>query len=169
MINFSELYDKTVDNLFAIGLTYSFDREMIKDCIQDVFVKLYMKRHELDTVVNIESYLYASLRNRINDEFRHNSHLCDREIDDNSFNAFGDDDEYDLEYLEEERKRTETVSDYMKHLSPRQRQIIDLYYIERLKYNDICQIMGINYQSVRNLMHRSLSKLRCLATKSASV
>ncbi len=163
MINFSELYDKTVDNLFAIGLTYSLDREMIKDCIQDVFVKLYTKRSELDTVVNIESYLYVSLRNRINDEFRHNSHLCDKEINDTCLIAFGDNEVYDLEYFEEERKRAKAVSVYMKHLSPRQRQIIDLYYIERLKYNDICQIMGINYQSVRNLMHRSLSKLRGLA------
>ncbi|MCD8291985.1 MAG: sigma-70 family RNA polymerase sigma factor [Prevotella sp.] len=166
MINFSELYDRTVDNLFALGMTYTFDREMIKDCIQDVFVKLYAKRHELGAVANIESYLYVSLRNRINDEFRHNSHLCDKKIDDNSMNAFGDDDVYDLEFVEEERKRTRTVSDFLKHLSPRQQQIINLYYIERLKYNDICQIMGINYQSVRNLMHRSLSRLRILATNS---
>ena len=37
--------------------------------------------------------------------------------------------------------------------------------IEQRKYEDICQIMGINYQSVRNLMHRSISKLRELTAK----
>ena len=37
--------------------------------------------------------------------------------------------------------------------------------MEQRKYDDICRIMGINYQSVRNLMHRSLLRLRFLATQ----
>ncbi len=166
MIDFSELYDRTIDNLFAFGAACTSDREMIKDCIQDVFVKLYSKREELDSVSNIESYLYVSLRNRINDEFRHNSHLCDHEINENNIHLISESDwTHNMEHIEEERKRNQCVSQYMKCLSPRQQQIIQLYYIERRKYDDICQIMGINYQSVRNLMHRSLLKLRTLAGK----
>ena len=45
-------------------------------------------------------------------------------------------------------------------MTPRQQQIIHLHYIEQRDYSDICKIMGINYQSVRNLMHRSISRLR---------
>lgn len=170
MINFTELYDKTIDNLFAFGSKLTTDREMIKDCIQDVFVKLYTKRGELDSVVNIESYLYVSLRNRINDEFRHNSHVCDDEIDENNAKTLYDNsDIYDMERIEEEQKKTNTITEYVKCLSPRQQQIIRLYYIEQRKYDDICQIMGINYQSVRNLMHRSLLRLRFLAARTEAV
>lgn len=170
MINFTELYDKTIDNLFAFGSKFTTDREMIKDCIQDVFVKLYTKRGELDSVVNIESYLYVSLRNRINDEFRHNSHVCDDEIDENNAKTFYDNgDIYDMERIEEEQKKTNTITEYVKCLSPRQQQIIRLYYIEQRKYDDICRIMGINYQSVRNLMHRSLLRLRFLAARTEAV
>ena len=39
-----------------------------------------------------------------------------------------------------------------------------VYYIEEKKYEDICEIMNMNYQSVRNLMHRGLTKLRSLAS-----
>ena len=35
-----------------------------------------------------------------------------------------------------------------------------LYYIEEKKYEDICTIMDMNYQSVRNLMHRGITRLR---------
>ena len=80
MIDFTYLYDKHIDNLFAFGSRFSSDREMIKDCIQDVFVKLYTKKDNLDNVENIDSYLYVSLRNRINDEYRRNIRLCDKEI-----------------------------------------------------------------------------------------
>ena len=62
MINFTTLYDKHIDNLFAFGSRFTSDREMIKDCIQDVFVKLYTRRDSLDNVDKIESYLYVSLR-----------------------------------------------------------------------------------------------------------
>lgn len=106
MINFTELYNKTIDNLFAFGTKFTSDREMIKDCIQDVFVKLYTKRGELESVINIESYLYVSLRNRINDEFRHNTHVCDNEINDNNVKPLFDSETYDMERIEEEQKRT---------------------------------------------------------------
>ncbi len=166
MINFNQLYDKHIDNLFIFATRFTSDRELIKDCIQDVFVKLYNKRDELKNVSNIESYLYVSLRNRINDEFRRQTHMCDDEINDQNMKPLCDNgEEYDLERYEEERNRNIAMSQYISHLSPRQRQIIQLYYIEQRKYDEICIIMGINYQSVRNLMHRSMSRLRQMATK----
>ncbi len=157
MIDFTRLYDKNIDNLFAFGSRFTTDRELLKDCIHDVFVKFYTKREELKYVDNIESYLFISLRNRINDEYRRNAHLCDNEIFENTICLNDDiedtpDSSYDL--------TDGDIEKLFNKLSPRQRQIINLYYIEQKKYNDICQIMGINYQSVRNLMHRSITRLR---------
>jgi len=170
MINFTELYDKQIDNLFAFGTKFTSDREMLKDCIQDVFVKLYIKRKELDSIGNIESYLYVSLRNRINDEFRRNTHLCNDEIDEKLIKSISDNSEaFSLEKAEEENNRNNKLVGFVKSLSPRQRQIISLYYLEQRKYDDICRIMGINYQSVRNLMHRSITRLRTMAINAKAV
>ncbi len=170
MINFSSLYDAHIDNLFAFGSKFTTDREMIKDCIQDVFVKLFTKRDSLETVDNIESYLYVSLRNRINDEFRRNVRLCDKEINDSSMKPIAELEEYNRECLEEQQMLSARIEKFFDRLSPRQRQIINLYYMEQRKYDDICRIMGINYQSVRNLMHRSILRLRSFAaTECAAV
>ena len=169
MINFTDLYDKTIDDLFDFGTKFTTDRELIKDCIQDVFVKLYTKKDELVSVSNIESYLYVSLRNRINDEFRRNTHISDNEINDNQMKSIADDSEaFDMENIEESQKKVNKLKEFIGCLSPRQRQIIQLYYVEQRKNDDICNIMGINYQSVRNLMHRSLLKLRCLAARTTA-
>ena len=135
MIDFTRLYDKNIDNLFAFGSRFTTDRELLKDCIHDVFVKFYTKREELKYVDNIESYLFISLRNRINDEYRRNAHLCDNEIFENTI-CLNDDIEdtpdtaYDL--------TDGDIEKLFDKLSPRQRQIINLYYIEQKKYNDIC-------------------------------
>lgn len=171
MINFTELYNQNADKLLNFGKKFTTDRELIRDCVQDVFVKLYTKRGELDTIVNIESYLFVSLRNRLNDEFRHNSHVSEDEI--SSFAMKFIDEAppsiYDLEQEEMELLRTCTVHNNMNCLSPRQKQVINLFYLEQRKYSDICRIMGINYQSVRNLMHRSMTRLRILSSKAIAV
>lgn len=48
----------------------------------------------------------------------------------------------------------------MKILTPRQREVIYYRFIEELSYDDICLIMGLNYQSAYNLLQRSLQKIR---------
>ncbi len=165
MVNLTQLYDTHIDNLFMFGTKFTSDRELIKDCIQDVFVRLFNKGKDLDKVDNIESYLYVSLRNRINDEFRRQTHLSDDEITDLNMRPLTESEEYDLERIDEDNNRQLAMSQYISNLSPRQQQIIHLFYIEERKYDDICQIMGINYQSVRNLMHRSMSRLKKMAAK----
>ena len=72
--------------------------------------------------------------------------------------------EYNFEQMEHQAALTMGIERCFDKLSPRQRQIINLYYVEQRKYDDICRIMGINYQSVRNLMHRSISRLRQYAS-----
>lgn len=159
-MDFSLLYDTYIDDLFAFGSRLTTNRELLKDCIHDVFVKLFTRRSQLDAVDNIESYLYISLRNRINDEYRRTLRLCDDEITDSTMRDAAEAEEYNHERMEEQQALTASVERFFDKLSPRQRQLIHLYYIEQRKYDDICQIMGINYQSVRNLMHRSISRLR---------
>ena len=68
--SFAQLYDMYVNQLFNFGLRLTTDRELLKDCIHDVFVKIYVKREELSEVVNFRSYLFISLKNRICDELR---------------------------------------------------------------------------------------------------
>lgn len=169
MIDFTYLYHSNIDNLYAFGSRLTTDSEMLKDCIQDVFAKFYAKRDSLGAVKNIENYLYISLRNRINDEYRRNARLCDDEINDSKMSAMAEADDYQREFGERQTELATSIEQFFDRLSPRQRQIIRLYYLEQRKYDDICQIMGINYQSVRNLMHRSICRLREYAAQLEAV
>jgi RNA polymerase sigma factor (sigma-70 family) len=113
----------------------------------------------------VDNYLFISLRNRIHDEFRRNGKMTGDEINDTNTQVFAEYEEYNQERMERQQELTSNVEKFFEKLSPRQRQIINLYYLEQRKYDDICQIMGINYQSVRNLMHRSISRLRKYAAQ----
>ena len=160
MAAFSQLYDLHINILFNYGLKLTIDKELLKDCIHDIFVKLYTKKDELGTIDNLKSYLFISLKNKLCDELRY---MSDTAIED--VNAVAPTDVED-DYMEEEQRKNEfsLVKRLLDQLSPRQREALTLYYIEEKKYEDICEIMNMNYQSVRNLMHRGLTKLRSLAS-----
>ena len=163
MAAFSQLYNLHINVLFNYGLKLTIDRELLKDCIHDIFVKLYTKKDELGTIDNLRSYLFISLKNKLCDELRRRMYMSDTAVEEVSISTPTD---VEDDYMEEEQRKNEfsLVRRLLDQLSPRQREALTLYYIEEKKYEDICEIMNMNYQSVRNLMHRGLTKLRSLAS-----
>lgn len=159
---FSKLYNMHVNLLFNYGCKLTTDVELLKDCIQEVFIKIYNKRTELDTVANFKSYIIISLKNKLCDESRKRVNLSDVSVDELDVISS---DNVENDYINNEKEMLDNVfvSKILDQLSPRQRKAIILYYIEEKKYEEICVLMEMNYQSVRNLIHRGISKLRACA------
>ena len=157
---FTELYDLYVQMLFNYGSKLTQDQELLKDCIHDVFVKVYSKRNEKNTINNLGSYLLISLKNRLLDEFRRHVFSSEDAVEDYEFRYSIEDVEHDYLNQEHQDMQTNKVTHLMQHLTRRQREAITLYYLEERKYSEICEIMKMNYHSVRNLMHRGMLKLR---------
>ena len=159
---FSKLYNLHVNLLYNYGCKLTTDVELLKDCIQDVFIKIYNKRTELDTVANFKSYIIISLKNKLCDESRKRVNLSDISVDELDVVSS---DNIEKDYIDHEKEMLNNVfvSKILDQLSPRQRKAIILYYIEEKKYEEICILMDMNYQSVRNLIHRGISKMRTCA------
>jgi len=157
---YAELYDMYVQMLYNYGLKMTNDQELLKDCIHDVFVKVYLKRNDKNAINNLCSYLLISLKNRLLDEFRRQTFTTPNEVEEYEYRRAAEDVERDYICQERSLFQTEQVTHLMQNLTRRQRQAITLYYLEERKYEEICKIMQMNYHSVRNLMHRGMLKLR---------
>lgn len=157
---FAALYGMYVQILYNYGLKLTTDQELLKDCIHDVFVKVYSKRNEKHTINNLGSYLIISLKNRLLDEFRRQAFSTPNEVEEYEYRRAADDVEREYLFQERELMQSSKVARLMNSLTRRQRQAIILYYLEERKYEEICVIMNMNYHSVRNLMHRGMLKLR---------
>lgn len=160
--NFTLLYKSHAKSLYNYGIKITSDEELLKDCIHDVFIKMYSKRDELSNVENIKSYLFISLKNRIFDEIRKSNSYDFTSIDEANVKS-KDDVEHIFIKNEQQKNDSNFISMLLNKLSPRQREALTLYYINEKEYSEICQIMQMNYQSVRNLIHRSILKLRQLS------
>lgn len=154
------IYEKYVQSLFAFGLQYISDREVLKDCIQDVFIKIYKNRKSLNSTDNIKLYLFIALKNHLLNTLKKdkNMHVW---IDSVHPDSFFDPDSEDI-YIEREEKEMQSreIDRMMEVLSPKQQKVMHYRYIECLSISEIQELMGVNYQSVVNLLQRSMIKLR---------
>lgn len=159
---FSRLYDLHVNMLFNYGCRLTTDKELLKDCIHDVFIKIFSKREDLSEIANFKSYLFISLKNKLCDESRKRINYSDQAVEE--LNPVASENvEDDYINFEMDCVSNEKVKYLLNQLPPRQKEALTLYYIEEKKYEDICVLMDMNYQSVRNLIHRGILKLRSIA------
>ena len=69
---YAHIFERYVRVLFMYGSQFTGDRELVKDCIQDVFVKIYSNRSNLRPTDNIKYYLFAALRNSLLNNLKRN-------------------------------------------------------------------------------------------------
>jgi len=157
----SEIFLQYYDDLFRYGLRLSKGNDNItKDCIQDLFLKLWKNRANLSNAISIKPYLFKALRHHIFDSL--DLHKPFNPIDNDDISTL------EIEYSHEDFLISSQIDDdkrkkvilVLNQLSPRQREAIYLRYFENLDFNSIAQIMNMNIQSVRNTMARGIQSMR---------
>ncbi len=147
-------------DLFHWGLSLYNERELVKDCIQDVFVKLWKVQESVTTVENVRAYLLVVLKTRILRELSkkyvtHQSALTEDYTFSFEFAA-------DLRLIDEEHEiyRIKKLEAVLNRLSGRQKELIYLRFYQCLSFEQIAEVMQLNRQSVYNLLQKSLGSLR---------
>lgn len=161
---FKEIYCRFYSQLYNYGSKLVSDKDLVKDCIQDIFIKMIQNYQSLSTTPNVKGYLIKALRNKLYDTLEKEKHTDDISLYEETFVA---DELLPLLSFEdsESDNRSKHLMEVFSQLSPHQQEIIYLYYVNELKHEEISKIMGINYQSSKNLLYRSLSSLRKLYLK----
>lgn len=163
---FYRLYDLYVDNLYKYGSNFSRDKDLIKDCIQDLFLNLYKYRKRISATDNIQFYLYRSLRRIIHKELNKliPLHHDDRIISLRDSQDISYEDCLIVAETEEEDRRK--LYSALNKLSDRQREALSLKFEQDLPYSEIAVIMDISVESARTIIYRSIKEIRkCVEKK----
>lgn len=157
--SYSWIYNTFVQDIYRYGLRFTSNKEIIQDCIQEVFTTLYKNRDRLITPENIKVYLFVSLKNNlIRTIYKESVYNHDLSEDiEFSLEPTVEDEFISNEQYVNQQKR---IKEILTLLSPRQREIIYYRYIQELSMDEICTLMDLNYQSAQNLIQRSLKKMR---------
>lgn len=157
-IAFSQLYCLFFDDLLTYGRRVGGDNEMVEDLIQDLFLKLYQKKIILEDNTRLRPFLFRALKNLIYNQLLRNAKLQPLPDYDFTFDlTYTIDDQLSLVH---DQGLSDEVHRILKGLTERQKEIIYLRFVHEMSFEEISEIMEINIQSARNLLARSMEKLR---------
>ena len=156
---FRELYCRFYALLRNYGIKLLPDKSLVEDCVQDIFIKLIQNHETLSPTVNVKGYLLKTLRHKLYDTIEKNRKMEDISLYEDTFQTDELFSRISLDTTEAD-ERVKLLMKALTKLSPHQREIIYLYYVNGLGHDEIAEILGINYQSSKNLLSRTLSKLR---------
>ncbi len=156
---YSWIYETYVQLLYRYGLRFTQDSELIKDSIQEVFTYIYKNRGHLSSPDNVKAYLLISLKYNLIHSLRKE---LSYDLSDKENIPFSLEPTVEDVVIEKERLtlQSEQIKKMLSLLTSRQQEIIYYRYIQELSFEEICQLMNLNYQSAQNLIQRSLKKIR---------
>ena len=158
---FNTLYQHFVQPLYAYSLGVTNDKELIKDCLHDLFVELWRNHATLGPTTSVKFYLMASIKRKLirhmETSLKHMNHhsnymrdFVEEEMSQESL----------LVKYEDEVMANKRLKECMNMLSKRQREAISLRFFHNMDTDQISNSMRINPQSVYNLIFGALRVMK---------
>ncbi|MCB0795903.1 MAG: RNA polymerase sigma-70 factor [Flavobacteriales bacterium] len=140
--------------LSIFAFQYLKDRDQAEDLVQELFIRIWEGRSELQVKTSIKAYLYASVRNRCLNALKAAKRVV-------PLDAVGQ------EPMEEEEGdedlltlRAARVRAAIEGLPEERRKVFRMSRYEGLKYQEIADRLGISAKTVENQMGKALKTLR---------
>jgi RNA polymerase sigma factor (sigma-70 family) len=158
--SFRSLFREYYPQLFLYGFKIVQQKELLEDAIQELFAELW-RRKKLPEVKSLKAYLLKSLQYKLLKKVQQQKFIIaiDEITPEIPF-------ELTRETLiiqhEEDREKAAKIEKMLATLSNRQREIIYLRFYQNLDYEEISEVMNINYQASRNLLSQAIKVLRQL-------
>jgi RNA polymerase sigma factor (sigma-70 family) len=156
---FHAIHSELFRGLYDYAMKLLQDSQLADDAVQELFVKIWVKRAVIGPLQKVKPYFFTALRRQILNQLR-NLHLRELRIGalprpDIDFSP-----EEIVVRNEEYLSLQAKIADVLNELPKRQKEVIYLHYFEEMDYAQIAEVMGIHYQSVLNLTQKALRKLR---------
>jgi RNA polymerase sigma factor (sigma-70 family) len=148
-------------DLFQYGTRFTKDKELVKDCLQDLSLELWANRETISETSFVKYYLLKSLRRRLNKKIGRSRYTGSWEglHFESLFNG-SPSIESGIIHEKNLAGPVRKMRQALAGLSKSQQEVIYLRFYVDADIDEIAEIMGINGQSVYNLLHEGLKKLK---------
>ncbi|MBS1601775.1 MAG: sigma-70 family RNA polymerase sigma factor [Bacteroidetes bacterium] len=152
---FTVLYDRYWKKIYATSLHYLKSAEWAEDLVQDIFLKIWVKRLVLPEIENFESFLFIVARNEIVSAIR--KRVADAPLRDGAEVPAAIEPADNVLQL----KQTEQlIEDAIAQLPPQQKLVFLLTRRGGLSHETIARRLGLNTRTVNNHASRALLHIR---------
>lgn len=170
---FEELFELYYQRLYRFAYYYTQCKEAAEEVVADVFINIWESRNTIDTIHNIETYLFTSVKNRsLNYLQKEKQHLYSIENFTENFQSH-----ITPEKILIQNELQQEINEALAQLPPKCQVIFKLIRVDGLKYKEAAEILGISPKTIEvqigialkklNLILRKHKNLKCKDTKIA--
>ncbi|MEO6818777.1 MAG: sigma-70 family RNA polymerase sigma factor [Ginsengibacter sp.] len=158
--SFVKIFKIYYSQLFNYGSKICEDITLVEDSIQELFIDLWRTKGKAE-ILSLQSYLFKAFKFKLIKALTKASKIT-------SFSSQLPAYEFEISHElfiisnDENKELSQKVFNAMKELSPRQKEVIYLKFNQNLNYEEVSEIMHINYQAARNLVYTSIKVLKKL-------
>lgn len=155
--SFRKLYDLYAGKVYTMAIGYLRSPMSAQDTVQDVFIKIWEKRHSLTEIDNLPAYLHVITRNLLINQLQKKiplftgSELTKHTIPDDRHQP-----QQQLDY----RELTMLIFRAVEQLPQRQQQVYRLSREQGLSHQQIAKELNLSYDTVREHMSKALKSIR---------
>ena len=156
---FSIVYKTYAAQTFSLAFKYLLNKELAEDAVQNLFLKLWLKKEEIDETKPINRYLFTMLKNDLLNTLRDskkNIYLLEDclsmvlELEDNSQN----------ENLKQEQMNI--IQQALEQLSPQRRKVFEMKVSGKYSNQQVLNmsIEGLSNQEIADKLNLSINTIK---------
>ncbi len=152
---YNNCVEKYLKMVYRISFHYFGNREDAEDVAQDVFVKLYSSRLDINNEEETKAWLIRVTTNTCHSYFRNPFRKRKTEIDETELeNIIG------ISSSEQEVINRKVIMDAVMSLPEHYRIIVYLFYYEEYSIGQISNVLGVKETTIQTRLSRAREKLR---------
>ena len=154
---FSIVYKTYAAQTFSLAFKYLLNKELAEDAVQNLFLKLWLKKEEIDETKPINRHLFTMLKNDLLNTLRDskkNIYLLEDclsmvlELEDNSQN----------ENLKQEQMNI--IQQALEQLSPQRRKVFEMKVSGKYSNQEIADKLNLSINTIKFQYSQSLKQIR---------
>ncbi|MEW5870583.1 MAG: RNA polymerase sigma factor [Chloroflexota bacterium] len=152
----AEVYDSYSPGIYRYAMRLLGDVDLAEECVAETFSRFLMAlQRGLGPRDYLQAYLYRVAHNWITDHYRHQPQQT--EPLESEVHAAGGQELIDIVSQRQEQQRVRAA---LATLTPDQRQVVVLKFLEGWRNEEIARSMGKPVGAIKSLQHRALDALR---------
>lgn len=159
-VAYAYFYESYSVLLFRYGCKVHQDRDLVKDCVHDLFTEIWRNKENLSNPVSVKNYLVKSLRNKLTRAISKNSRFVNQESVSENHLGYSDSTETNMVFAETRREEDRKLINALRTLSNKQKEVIFLLYYNNVSPSEAASIMSVSVRTIYNTAFNAMQSLK---------
>lgn len=155
---FGEIFERYYDLLHTFAKHILKDSFVAEDIVQNVFIKVWIRKEQINSKLSLRSYLLVVTRNELFDYMRLRYNLLRRDINDTQLNVA--DGETDIGEYVVSRERAGFIDAAMRSMPDKRREIFAMRYDRNMTNAEIAHALNLSIRTVEKHVDLAIKQIR---------